>query len=291
MTHKTALQTEHVHFTLGRGKKAFSLRDISFSVPCGSVTGLIGENGAGKTTLMRLLLNMYLPAQGTIRLFGSDADRKNAAARAKIGFTIDQNFLPRMNTAKSAGTFLAKIYPYWDQPLYEQYLHRFKIPDSKRLYRLSSGTAQKLQLAIALAHHAELLILDEPFNFLDPVSKKQCIELLQEYMKDSKCSILISSHQTVELEKICDSIAFLHAGALLFHKDMETLMTQYGILKIDESAFRGLSKQDYIGWRKTPYTYEVLTACKHAPQFSGMVCEDASLEDIMYFHLETGDNQ
>ena len=183
MTMQEALQLEHVHFTIGRRKKAFSLRDISFSVPRGCVTGLIGENGAGKTTLMRLILNMYVPNGGTIRLFGAAAGRDNTEARDNIGFVIDRNFLPTLHTAKSAGRFLSHVYSNWDKEAYERLLHDFKIPPSKLLIRLSSGTAQKVQIAIALSHRADLLILDEPFNFLDPVAKKRFLELLQEFMK------------------------------------------------------------------------------------------------------------
>ncbi|MEL3906865.1 MAG: ABC transporter ATP-binding protein [Treponema sp.] len=283
-----ALELDQLNFTIGRGKKAFSLHDISFSVPRGCVTGLIGENGAGKTTLMRLILTMYVAKGGGIRLFGTEAGRANSAARDKIGFVIDQRYLPVFHTAKTAGAFLANIYSNWNQDLYEHYLAEFKIPVSKRLFRLSSGTAQKVQIAAALSHGAELLILDEPFNFLDPVAKKRFLELLQEFMKDPCHAVLVSSHQTAELEKICDAVTFLHEGRVIFAKDMETITSQYGVLKIDESRFRGLSKKDYIGWRKTPYAYEVLTACKTAPQFADMVCEQASLENLMYFYLEQG---
>ena len=291
MTMQEALQLEHVQFTIGRRKKAFSLHDISFSVPRGCVTGLIGENGAGKTTLMRLILNLYITDSGIIRLFGTDAGRNNTQARDNIGFVIDQSFLPTLHTAKSAGRFLSQVYLNWDQAAYERFLHDFKIPSSKLLIKLSSGTVQKVQIAIALSHHANLLILDEPFNFLDPVAKKQFLELLQEFMKDPAHAVLISSHQTEELEKICDQIIFIHEGELLFHKSMEELSGHYGVLKISESDFKNLPAHSYIGWRKTPYAYEALTAHKDSPQFAGMVCEQAQLEDIMYFYLEKGERQ
>lgn len=290
MTIQDVLYVEHVDFTIGRKKKAFSLRDISFTVPRGCVTGLIGENGAGKTTLMRLLLNLYVPDSGAIRLFGTAARRANTAARDKIGFVIDHSFLSTLHTAKSAGRFLSHIYSNWDQAVYERLLHDFKIPPSRLLIRLSSGTAQKVQIAIALAHHADLLILDEPFNFLDPVAKKRFLELLHEFMKDSEHAVLISSHQTEELEKICDAIMFIHEGRLLLHKNMEELSEYYGVLKISENDFKKLPPQSYIGWRKTPYAYEVLTAERDAPQFAGMVCEQARLEDIMFFYLEKGEH-
>lgn len=167
------LKIEKLKFSIGRGKKTFSLNDISFSVPRGCVTGLIGENGAGKTTLIRLLLDMYLPESGKIFLFGEELKRDNIEIKEKIGFVINDNFFSPLYTAKKAGKFLAGIYTNWNQELYEKYLNDFKIPPSRFLAALSSGTMQKLQIAIALSHGAELLILDEPLNFLDPVSKKE----------------------------------------------------------------------------------------------------------------------
>ena len=186
------LKIEKLKFSMGRAKKAFSLNDISFSVPRGCVTGLIGENGAGKTTLIRLLLDMYLPESGKVFLFGEELKRENIEIKEKIGFVINDNFFSclfsPLYTAKKAGKFLAGIYKNWNQELYEKYLNDFKIPPLRFLAALSSGTMQKLQIAIALSHGAELLILDEPLNFLDPVSKKEFLDLLRNFMLDENHS-------------------------------------------------------------------------------------------------------
>ena len=278
------LKIEKLKFSIGRGKKAFLLNDISFSVPRGCVTGLIGENGAGKTTLIRLLLDMYLPESGKIFLFGEELKRENIEIKEKIGFVINDNLFSPLYTAKKAGKFLAGIYKNWNQELYEKYLNDFKIPPSKFLAALSSGTMQKLQIAIALSHGTELLILDEPLNFLDPVSKKEFLDLLRNFMLDENHSILISSHQTNELEKICDEIVFISEGKKVFDFSLENINKNYGLLKIDEKTFKSLYSNDYIGYRKTDYAYEVLVSNKGNQKFTGMVCEDASLEDIMYFY-------
>ncbi|MGI5066259.1 ABC transporter ATP-binding protein [Treponema putidum] len=279
------LKIEKLKFSIGRGKKAFSLNDISFSVPRGCVTGLIGENGAGKTTLIRLLLDMYLPESGKVFLFGEELKRENIEIKEKIGFVINDNFFSSLYTAKKAGKFLEGIYKNWNQELYEKYLNDFKIPPSRFLAALSSGTMQKLQIAIALSHGAELLILDEPLNFLDPVSKKEFLDLLRNFMLYENHSILISSHQTNELEKICDEIVFISEGKKVFDSSLENINKNYGLLKIDEKAFKSLYSNDYIGYRKTDYAYEVLVSDKGNQKFTGMVCEDASLEDIMYFYI------
>ena len=145
---------------------------------------------------------------------------------------------------------------------------------------------QKLQIAIALAHGAELLILDEPLNFLDPVAKKEFLELLRNFMLDESHSILISSHQTNELEKICDEIIFISDGKKVFDSSLENINKNYGILKTDEKTFKLLYADDYIGYRKTEYAYEILVSDKGNQKFNGIVCEDANLEDIMYFYAK-----
>lgn len=280
------LKVEKLKFSIGRGKKAFSLDDISFSVPRGCVTGLIGENGAGKTTLIRLLLDMYQPESGKISLFGEKLKRENIEIKEKIGFVINDSFLSLLFTPKKLGRFFAGVYKNWDQGLYEKYLNDFKIPPSRFLSGLSSGTIQKLQIAIALSHGAELLILDEPLNFLDPVSKKEFLDLIRNFMLDENHSVLISSHQTNELEKICDEIVFISEGKKVFDSSLENINKNYGLLKIDERTFKSLYSNEYIGYRKTDYAYEVLVSDKENQKFNGMVCEDASLEDIMYFYTK-----
>ncbi|UTC64214.1 ABC transporter ATP-binding protein [Treponema sp. OMZ 788] len=280
------LKVEKLKFSIGRGKKAFSLDDISFSVPRGCVTGLIGENGAGKTTLIRLLLDMYQPESGKISLFGEKLKRENIEIKEKIGFVINDSFLSLLFTPKKLGRFFAGVYKNWNQRLYERYLNDFKIPPSRFLSGLSSGTMQKLQIAIALSHGAEFLILDEPLNFLDPVSKKEFLDLIRNFMLDENHSVLISSHQTNELEKICDEIVFISEGKKVFDSSLENINKNYGLLKIDERTFKSLYSNEYIGYRKTDYAYEVLVSDKENQKFNGMVCEDASLEDIMYFYTK-----
>ena len=286
MMSNDVVKVEKLKFTIGAGRKSFSLCDISFSVPRGCVTGLIGENGAGKTTLLYLILNMYFPESGKIFLFGDELKRENIATKEKIGFVINDNFLSFMYTPKKLSNFFAGVYENWNQELYEKYLEDFKIPSSKFLTALSSGTMQKLQIAIALAHGAELLILDEPLNFLDPVAKKEFLELLRNFMLDENHSILISSHQTNELEKICDEIIFISDGKKVFDSSLENINKNYGILKTDEKTFKLLYADDYIGYRKTEYAYEILVSDKENQKFNGIVCEDANLEDIMYFYAK-----
>lgn len=108
----------------------------------------------------------------------------------------------------------------------------------------------KLQLAAALSNHAELLILDEPMNNLEPVTRRKLISILLDLMKDEKHSILISSHLTDELEKICDAVTLIHKESIILSERMDTFTENCWLLKIDEKQFHQLDKSDYIGFEK-----------------------------------------
>ncbi|CEM61911.1 ABC transporter ATP-binding protein [Treponema phagedenis] len=286
----TAIELEDVNFTIGKNDKTFSIKDVSFSVPQGTVMGLIGENGAGKTTLIHLLLSMYFKESGSIKLFEEEASRENIRHRDKIGVVLGWTPFYFLHTAKSAGKILSKIYSEWDDETYQKYLALFKIPEKKRITALSAGTLVKLQLAMALSHKARLLILDEPMNNLDPVARRYLIDVFLDFMQTEEHAILISSHLTNDLEKLCDAVTFIHEGQVLFSESMDNIADNWGVLKIDEASFKNLNRTSYLSYIKTKYAYEVLVNKKHEPQFSGMTCENARLEDIMYFYAGKGEH-
>lgn len=278
------LEIKDLEFEVGK-KERFCLDKISFTVPYGCVMGLIGENGAGKTTLIRLILSMYFPKSGVISLFGTEAARENAAARDKIGFILNENIFPVLLSPYRIGNMLSTIYSNWNEVYFKNCLEKFNIPFRKPLSSFSSGMIVKLQLAAALSHNPELLILDEPMNNLDPVSRRELLNILFDFMKDEKHSILISSHLTDDLEKICDSVTFISKGKLVLSEQMDKINENWGVLKIDEKQFSCLNRSDYIGFQKNKYAYEVLISKKQESKFQGMVCQSAKLEDIMYFYL------
>lgn len=278
------LELDTVYFKIGNKKKNFAIKDASFSIPRGCVMGLIGENGAGKTTLIRLILSMYLHSRGDIFLFGEAASRENINVLDKIGFFLNTQDLYNFYSANKLGKFLSHIYSQWDNSLYEKYLQAFRINPKAAPQNMSAGDLVKVQLAAALCHHAQFLILDEPMNSLDPVARHILLDMLRDFMRSPDNSVLISSHLTNDLEKICDAITYMRKGQILFSEYMDTISDNWGILKIDEHSFQDLNKADYISFKKTPYAYEVLTNKKTLAQFDGMVCSNASLEDIMYFY-------
>lgn len=162
-----ALQVERLTKTF----PGFTLENISFSVPTGSVTGLIGPNGSGKTTTIKLILNLLKKDAGTITVLGLDHMKKEQEFKERIGVVFDTHFFVDDWKMPDVEKAMGMFYRNWDTGAYYRYLERFQISRGKRVRELSKGMQMKLMLACSFSHKAELLILDEPTSGLDPVSR------------------------------------------------------------------------------------------------------------------------
>lgn len=261
----------------------FLLDHISFTVPRGSIVGLIGENGAGKTTTLRLILNRIRPDEGQIEVLGHK--RADKTVREQIGVVLSEGGFYENFTAPAVDKVMRGIYRNWDSARFEQYRRRFDLPEKKTLKQYSRGMKMKLYLAAALSHRAELLILDEATSGLDPMTRSDVSDMFLEFISDEKNSILFSSHITSDLEKIADYIVFIHKGKLIFNESKDVLLESYGILKCSLDCFDRIDAADICGWRKNRFGCEVLikdrAACRK--KYGSCVIDSASLEEIMTF--------
>lgn len=208
----------------------FTLRDLTLAVPQGTICGLVGENGAGKSTTIRLLMGALQPDSGTCSALGVDAASPEfLAAKEDIGVVLDEAYFPEVLTAAQVGRIMAKTYRRWDMAAYQGYLTRFVLPERKLFRDYSRGMKMKLAIAVALSHDPKLLVLDEATSGLDPIVRDEVLEIFNEFTREEDHSILISSHILSDLEKLCDYIAFLHRGQLLFCEEKDTLLEEYGI--------------------------------------------------------------
>ena len=208
----------------------FAISDLTFALPEGTICGLAGENGAGKSTTLRLLMGALKPDSGEIRVLGkSPADPSFASVKAQIGVVLEDTFFPACLDAVVMGKVLSETYPTWDQACYEELIRRFDLPEKKNFKDYSRGMRMKLGVAAALSHHPRLLVLDEPTAGLDPVVRDEVVELLRQTALEEGCSILICSHILSDLEKLCDYIAFLRKGKLLFCEEKDALLEAHGI--------------------------------------------------------------
>lgn len=195
--------------------KDFTLGPLDLTLPGGTICGLIGENGAGKSTTIRLILDMVQRDGGTVTILGKDSRTASVRAKEEISVVLGSEGIPLCLNAVQAGKVMAGIYHNWDAAAYAELCQKFGLPDKKQYKDYSTGMKMKLCIAVALAHHPKLLLLDEATNGLDPVVRDEVTDLLLDFARDENHSILISSHIVSDLEKLCDTIAFLHKGRLL----------------------------------------------------------------------------
>lgn len=208
----------------------FTLRDLTLAVPQGTICGLVGENGAGKSTTIRLLMGALTPDSGTCTALGVDAASPEfLSAKEDIGVVLDEAYFPEILSAVQVGKIMEKTYRRWDMAAYQGYLNRFALPEKKPFKDYSRGMKMKLAIAVALSHDPKLLVLDEATSGLDPIVRDEVLEIFNEFTRAEDHSILISSHILSDLEKLCDYIAFLHQGRLLFCEEKDRLLEEYGI--------------------------------------------------------------
>ena len=214
----------------------FALEDVSFSLAAGRIMGLIGKNGAGKSTTLKAALNMVSPQSGTVTIFGQDFYRHEKECRQRVGVVfggIDFYPLKRLSAITAV---TRRFYADWDDAQYRTYLRRFALDESRKFKELSNGMKVKYLLALALSHHAGLLILDEPTSGLDPVSREELTHIFRHVVKSEGCAILFSTHITSDLDRCADDITYIQNGRVLQSADRETFLRSFGHLKTPEDT-------------------------------------------------------
>ena len=264
-------------------KSDFMLDQVTFSLPYGSILGFVGENGAGKTTTIGCILNTIRKESGTIKLFGREMQDSDTDMREKIGVVYDGDNFPAYWTAKQLSQVMSGIYSRWDQPLFLKYLEEFHLPDGQTIKHYSRGMTMKLAIAAALAHHPQLLILDEATSGLDPVMRDEMLDVFLEFMQEEDHSILISSHIISDLEKIADYIAFIHHGKMIMTVSQNDLAYHYAVMRCKESQFQRLDPSDILAYRKRDFQIDVLVRdIKEAKRkYKDAVIDHVSVEEIM----------
>ena len=262
--------------------KDFSL-NCSLEIKRGTVTGLIGKNGAGKTTVFKALLGLIKTDSGSIFYKGEERNSLGATEREHIGVVLAESFISAYLNAKDVCDVLAKAYSTFDRQKFETYCRRFDIPMKKRIKEFSTGMKAKLKLISALCHETELLVLDEPTAGLDVVARDELIALLREYMLDENHSIIVSSHISSDLEGFCDDIYMIDNGEVILHEDTDTLLGEYGIIKVSAEDYTTISKDHILYVKQESFGYRLLTDCRsfYMDNYPGLIIEKGSIDDII----------
>ena len=265
----------------------FTLDHVTFSIPKGTIMGLIGENGAGKSPTITAILDLIHKDDGTVTFWGQELSSAKQL-KEDIGVVFDGiNFYETLTAAK-VGKISQTAYKQWNDRLYREYLNRFQLPVDKEIKTFSKGMKMKLCIAVALSHKPKLLILDEATNGLDPVMRDDILDVFLEFVQDEEHSILISSHITTDLEKVADSITFIHQGKVLFCKAKDELLYQYGIIRCGAAAFDEIEKSEILAYRKEDYQRNVLVADKEKARrrYKNVVVDDAAIDDILLLYVK-----
>jgi ABC-2 type transport system ATP-binding protein len=204
-----------------------ALRDVSLSVPQGSLYALLGPNGAGKTTLLKIFLGLLRPTAGRVSVTGKEISRLTLQDRAAIGYVAEGQRLPGWMTLEALERYLAPLYPRWDYALADDLRRSFHLPASRKLKAMSRGERMKAALLTALAPRPRLLIMDEPFTGMDALVKDELVHGLLRTVSEDGCSVLLCSHDIGELEALADWVGFLDTGELTLSEPMEVLRERF----------------------------------------------------------------
>jgi len=215
-----------------------ALKGVTIKIQRGSIFGIVGRNGAGKTTLLKILTGVYKADSGCI-LYDGEPVFENPQVKSKIFFVPDNPYFFRNFSIYDMANFYKGIYNSWDSRHFENLLKIFNLPLKKRISKFSKGMQKQCAILFALSSRPELLVLDEPFDGLDPVIRQSVKKLLIEDVADRSASVIISSHNLRELEDFCDTIAILHEGKILLCSNIEEL-------KLDTCKIQAVFKKNFL---------------------------------------------
>ncbi|NLW39932.1 MAG: ABC transporter ATP-binding protein [Tissierellia bacterium] len=268
--------------------KDFKLDSISFKLEPGYIMGFIGPNGAGKSTTIKLIMNLLKKDGGEIKVFGKDHIKHEKEIKDRIGFVYDQNYYYEDLTINQMRNIVASFYSKWDDKQFNHYMSQFNLNPKSKIRTLSRGMKMKFSLAIALSHHADLIIMDEPTSGLDPVFRREILDILYDIIQDENKSIFFSTHITTDLEKIADYITFINDGKIVFSQSKDKILESYAIVKGGPELLDDSTRKKFLGLRETKFGFEGLTddLDLFKRNFGDRVLiERASLEDIMVYSV------
>ncbi|MGN7400276.1 ABC transporter ATP-binding protein [Cytobacillus praedii] len=278
---------------LSKNYKDFSLKGINISLEKGYIMGFIGPNGSGKSTTIKLIMNLIKKDSGRINIFGLDNEENNLSIKERVGFVYDENHFYEELSVKEMKDVVSPFYTRWDEKIFKRYVKDFQLPLEKKIKHLSKGMKMKFSLAIALSHHADLLIMDEPTSGLDPLIRSELLDVLQSQMQDENKSIFFSTHITSDLDKIADYITLIHNGQIILSKTKDDLLEEHCIVKGNKEQLNNNSHGNIIGLKQNDFGFEAL--CKNKKDVikqydDSLIIEKPTLEDIMVFYTRRSDH-
>ena len=276
--------------SLKKSYNNFSLKDVTFSLPEGCITGFIGINGAGKTTTLRTLLHLTSKEAGIVRFFGLDMERSEKQIKDRLGIVLDDGCFYEELSLEEMKSIIAPAYTAWSERDFKQYLDMFSLDLKQKINTLSKGMRMKYALALALSHEAELLIMDEPTSGLDPLVRSQLLQILTDYMNKGGKGVFFSTHITSDLDKIADVLVMIDNGRIVFQEEKDSLLDTYRIVKGDVRALTADVRRLFLNISETAFgftgvTKQVAEVQRYVPD---AMVERPTIEDIMLGNIKGG---
>ena len=276
----------------------FELKDISFELKPGVVTGLIGVNGCGKTTLMRTLMGSYIKDSGKLS-YVDDKGNENEVSDIKkeLGFILESFPFSKNYSAENIGKLYGIYYDDFDYKKYIDLLKEYKVPLGKANVLMSTGERIRIEIAFALSHKANIYVMDEPVGNLDVVFRDKFYKIIREIVSDEVSSVLISSHIIGELEDVIDEVIWMNDGNIFFNGSIEELRDSYRILEVDKEDVVMIPSDMVVGSRVREYSSEVLikvddeNELKNISESIREKIRFAELKEIIYFVEKTKENK
>ncbi len=198
-----------------------ALSDVSLELRPGTVMGLVGENGAGKTTLIKHILGLLKAQAGKVRVFGLDPTQAPTAVLSRIGYLSEEPELPGWMRVHELIRYVSAFYPGWDHEYANELQREFELDLNAKVKNLSKGQRARAGLLVALAYRPPLLVLDEPSSGLDPIVRRDILGAIVRTIADEGRTVLFSSHLLAEVERVCDRVAMIRNGRVLFCDSLE----------------------------------------------------------------------
>jgi ABC-2 type transport system ATP-binding protein len=268
-----------------RYRQRWALSDCTLSIPAGHVTGLVGPNGAGKTTLLNMAVGLLQPTSGTIKVLGGEP-AGSSEQLARVGFVAQ-------DTPTYAGLSVADhlklgahMNPAWDADLAERRIAQLGLDPGQKAGKMSGGQRAQLALTLALAKRPELLILDEPIASLDPLARREFLQILMEATAEQELSVVMSSHLVSDLERACDYLIVLVGSRVRLAGEVDDLLATHWQLTGPRSDLVALPADwQVISASQTDRQSTLLVRAAGPPGDPAWSADKIGLEDLVLAYM------
>jgi ABC-2 type transport system ATP-binding protein len=266
--------------------KHWALENCSFELPSGSIAGLVGPNGAGKTTLLHIAVGLLEQTRGSIRILGEQPG--SAAVLSRVGFVAQDTPLYKSFTVGEMISFGAHTNVTFDEPLARHRMERLEIPLDQKAGSLSGGQRAQLALSLAFAKHPEILLLDEPLASLDPLARREFLQVLMEGVADSGITVILSSHLLTDLERVCDHMMVLARGRFRLIADTNEILQTHKTLIGPRERAGTISGVAQVLHQSTTDRQATLLVRTNGPIIDpSWMVNQVSLEDVVLAYLDS----